>query len=92
MELKNNNNYCITICNTEQQKELYNSTLLFFDLISDINLNIMILNQNLSNIQLKILNKFFIKEYDGVIIQEDTIITLLEALIGFYNKIHIFHI
>ena len=47
--------YNVIVCNTEQQKELSNQTLSYFNLKADINLDCMKQNQTLAEIQARIL-------------------------------------
>ena len=94
--LKNSNTIEPILCNTEQQKELSNQALSFFDLKSDINLDIMEPNQQLANVQAKMLNKLDIlfkqNKYDAVVVQGDTMTVLCGALSAFYNKIPVFYV
>ncbi len=89
--------YNVIICNTEQQKELSNQTLGYFNLKADINLDCMRPNQSLSEIQSRILtaleNEVFSKyDIDAVIVQGDTMTVLCGALVGFYHKVPIYHV
>ncbi len=88
--------YNVIICNTEQQKELSNQTLAYFNLKADINLNSMKENQALSEVQARILNKlqevFNNNKIDLTFVQGDTISVLTGALASFYNKIPIAHV
>ncbi|MDR1285571.1 MAG: UDP-N-acetylglucosamine 2-epimerase (non-hydrolyzing) [Campylobacteraceae bacterium] len=91
-----NNIYKVTICNTEQQKELSNQTLNFFELKADITLNIMTKNQELITLQERLLSKMrnviLSGKFDAVIVQGDTMTAFCGALAGFYNKIPVFHV
>ncbi len=97
LELKKyNDKYNVIICNTEQQKELSNQTLEYFNLKADINLDCMKPNQSLAEVQTRILSaldKVF-KDYsiDATIVQGDTMTVLCGALVSFYNKVPIFHV
>lgn len=88
--------YNVIICNTEQQKELSNQTLAYFNLKADINLDCMRPNQSLLEIQTRILtalNKVFSENtIDATIVQGDTMTVLCGALASFYNKIPVFHV
>ena len=88
--------YNVIICNTEQQKELSNQTLRYFNLKADINLDCMRQNQSLAEVQVRIieaLNKVFLNNIiDATIVQGDTITVLCGALVSFYNKIPVFHV
>lgn len=88
--------YNVIICNTEQQKELSNQTLAYFNLKADINLDCMRPNQSLAEVQSRILTAldsvFSEKEIDATIVQGDTMTVLCGALTSFYRKIPVFHI
>ena len=88
--------YNVIICNTEQQKELSNQTLAYFNLKADINLDCMRPNQSLAEVQSRILTAldkvFAEKEVDATIVQGDTMTVLCGALTSFYRKIPVFHV
>lgn len=88
--------YNVIICNTEQQKELSNQTLAYFNLKADLNLDCMRPNQSLLEVQTRILtalNKVFNEnKVDASIVQGDTMTVLCGALASFYNKIPVFHV
>ncbi len=96
LALKNNRNYNVVVCNTEQQKELSNQTLNFFGLSADINLDVMTHNQTLSQLQTNLLNKLQdllqSQHFDATIVQGDTMTVFCAALVSFYNKIPVFHV
>ncbi len=97
IELKKHpDKYNVIVCNTEQQKELSNQTLEYFNLKADLNLDCMRPNQSLLEVQTRILtalNSVF-KNYtiDATIVQGDTMTVLCGALASFYNKIPLFHV
>lgn len=88
--------YNVIICNTEQQKELSNQTLEYFNLKADYNLDCMRENQSLAEIQSRILlnleNVFKEQEINATIVQGDTMSVLTGALVSFYHKIPVFHV
>lgn len=88
--------YDVIICNTEQQKELSNQTLAYFNLKADINLDCMRPNQSLAEVQSRILTAldsvFSEKEIDATVVQGDTMTVLCGALTSFYRKIPVFHV
>lgn len=88
--------YNVIVCNTEQQKELSNQTLSYFNLKADINLDCMKQNQTLAEIQARILislSKVFDEnEIDATIVQGDTMTVLCGALTSYYNKVPVFHV
>ena len=97
LELKKHpDKYNVIVCNTEQQKELSNQTLSYFDLEADINLNCMKPNQSLLEVQTRILTAlntvFLNNKIDATIVQGDTMTVLCGALASFYNKVPVFHV
>ncbi len=88
--------YRVIICNTEQQKELSNQTLCYFNLKADINLDCMRPNQSLVEVQTRILtslDKVFADNHiDATVVQGDTMTVLCGALTSFYRKIPVFHV
>lgn len=96
IELKKQQNINVTLCNTEQQKELSNQTLGFFNIIADINLNIMRPDQTLAGLQTRMLDRlnevFSSGSYDAAIVQGDTMSVFCGALAAFYNRVPVFHV
>ena len=95
LELKKHpDKYRVIICNTEQQKELSNQTLCYFNLQADINLDCMRPNQSLVEVQARILTAldkvFTDNQIDATIVQGDTMTVLCGALTSFYRKIPVF--
>lgn len=88
--------YNVVICNTEQQKELSNQTLAYFNLKADINLDVMRPDQTLIGVQTRILSAldrvYSENNFDATIVQGDTMTVLCGALASFYNKIPVFHV
>ena len=86
----------VIICNTEQQKELSNQTLKYFNLSADINLDCMRHNQSLAEVQTRILNGlnevFKNNIIDATFVQGDTMSVFCGALSSFYNKVPIYHV
>ena len=86
----------VIVCNTEQQKELSNQTLSYFNLKADLNLDCMKPDQSLLEVQTRILtalNRVFnAHKIDATIVQGDTMTVLCAALASFYNKIPVFHV
>lgn len=88
--------YNVIICNTEQQKELSNQTLSYFNLKADINLDCMRPDQSLLEVQTRILSAldkvFENNKIDATVVQGDTMTVLCGALASFYRKIPVYHI
>ncbi len=86
----------VVLCNTEQQKELSNQTLTYFGLHADVSLNVMTTDQTLSGLQARLsmaLDDVLRGEgADAVIVQGDTMSAFVGGLVGFYNRIPVFHV
>ena len=84
------------LCNTEQQKELSNQTLFFFNLASDVNLDVMRINQDLSSlagILIQKLSELFDKEdFAATIVQGDTMSAFCGAFVSFLKKVPVIHV
>ncbi len=96
LALKKNKNFNVLVCNTEQQKELSNQTLSFFDIKADFRLDVMRPNQTLSGLQACILEKLYDvydnNQIDATIVQGDTMTVFSGALNSFYHKVPVFHV
>ena len=89
------NEYKVIVCNTEQQKQLSNQTLDYFDFKADINLNAMSENQSLAEISsrlLLLLENVFKEKIDLTFVQGDTISAFSGALQSFYHKVPFCHV
>lgn len=93
---KYSSKFRVTICVTGQHKEMLNQVLEIFDLVPDINLNIMKKNQSLSDITIEVLRRleefFKQKEPDLIVVQGDTTTTFAASLAAYYARIKIAHI
>ena len=96
LELRRNPDYCVFVCNTEQQKELSNQTLGFFNIRVDFNLDVMRPNQTLAGVQSRILSAlsdvYANNHFDATIVQGDTMTVFCGALVSFYNRVPVFHV
>ncbi|WP_283249669.1 UDP-N-acetylglucosamine 2-epimerase [Helicobacter turcicus] len=96
LELRNNSEFKVLVCNTEQQKELSRQTLGYFGICADFSLGVMHPNQTLAGVQARILDSLWgiyqSNSIDATIIQGDTMSVFCGALVSFYNKIPIFHV
>lgn len=96
LELRKNPEYCVFVCNTEQQKELSNQTLGFFGIDADFKLDVMRPNQTLAGVQSRILTAlsdiFQNNHFDATIVQGDTMTVFCGALVSFYNRVPVFHV
>lgn len=95
-ELKGRKYFEVTVCNTEQQKDLSNQALQFFGETSDISLDIMTANQSLAglnaNLLISLQNVIEKNKYDCIIVQGDTMSVMAASQVAFYNRIPLFHV
>ena len=93
---KNTDSFTTTVCVTGQHREMLDQILNFFQIIPDIDLNLMTHNQSLTELTSKILLEVdkVIKngDYEYIIIQGDTTTVFASAVCAHYNKIKIIHI
>ena len=86
----------ITVCNTGQHKEMIDGLLKIFKIKPSINLNVMKNKQPLTFLFNKIfynLNNVILRSRPKIIlVHGDTISAAAASLVGFYNKIKVFHI
>ena len=96
LELKKNKEYKLNICVTAQHREMLDQVLKAFNIVPDVDLNIMKANQSLSELTargIQLLDKYF-KETnpDLVLVQGDTTTTFITSLVCFYHKIRVGHV
>lgn len=88
--------YDVTVCNTEQQKELSSQALGYFGIQADLMLDTMRPSQSLIGLQARMMEAlagvFESSEYDAVFVQGDTMSVLCGALAGFYHRVPVFHV
>jgi UDP-N-acetylglucosamine 2-epimerase (non-hydrolysing) len=96
LELNKNKYIDSILCVTAQHREMLDQVLTVFDLKPDYDLNIMKMNQTLTDITvnaLKGLEDIFIKEKpDLIVVHGDTTTTLAGTLAGFYQQIPVAHV
>jgi UDP-N-acetylglucosamine 2-epimerase (non-hydrolysing) len=94
--LRNEKNFSMKALATAQHREMLDQVLEIFKIKPDYDLNIMIENQNLSDVTSKCLNgvdEILKKERpDIVLIQGDTTTVFASALACYYNKIPVGHV
>ncbi len=94
--LNNDKYFCHKICSTGQHKDMLQQVLEIFNIKIDYNLNIMNVNQSLSdltaNILININNVFDDFKPDIVLVHGDTTTAFTVALAAFYKNIKIGHI
>ena len=86
----------VIVCVTSQHREMLDQVLKIFEIKPDINLNLMMHNQNLTNLTSLILNEMqkVISELqpDIVLVHGDTTTSLATSIAAFYNSIPIGHV
>ena len=93
---KEQNKFKVIVCLTGQHKEMVNQVVQFFNIPVDINLDLMVPNQTLTDLTANVLNTikdvFSEVKPDCVFIQGDTTTVMATALAAFYQKIPIAHV
>ena len=86
----------IKVCVTSQHRQMLDQVLNIFNIKPDFDLNLMIENQNLSNLTSSILNeiKIIFDKYlpDLVLVHGDTTTTLATSMAAFYASIPVGHV
>jgi UDP-N-acetylglucosamine 2-epimerase (non-hydrolysing) len=97
LELKKNKNYFdVVICVSGQHRKMLDSVLESFNIVPDVDLNVMRYNQDLtditSNILLGMRDVFKMFNPDLVLVHGDTTTSFATALSAFYHNIPIGHV
>ncbi len=86
----------VVVVNTAQHRQLLDDMLKMFNIVPDIDMNIMQENQSLAtltgNLFIKMEEIFNRMQFDCVIAQGDTTTTLVAAQVAFYHKIPFGHV
>lgn len=86
----------IQICVTAQHRQMLDQVLRIFEIVPDIDLNIMKPGQDLSDVTVSVLQgmKGIFEEYkpDVVLVHGDTTTTLATAMAGFYSGVPVGHV
>ncbi|MFZ4124717.1 MAG: non-hydrolyzing UDP-N-acetylglucosamine 2-epimerase [Rickettsiales bacterium] len=86
----------VSVCVTAQHRQMLDQVLELFNIVPDIDLNVMQPKQDLSDITSRVLlglrDVFTKQHYDMVLVHGDTTTTMAAALAAFYAKIPIGHI
>jgi UDP-N-acetylglucosamine 2-epimerase (non-hydrolysing) len=84
LQLGNNLNYHIFVCNTDPQKELSNQTIALFGICANFNLDGMLPNQSLAGSQARIMaglcDLYANNHFDATIVHGDAITVFCGAL------------
>lgn len=94
--LSNDEKFCHKLCVTGQHKELLYQALDIFDIVPDVDLQVMAPNQTLGDITSKILTAFTetLKQVkpDLVLVHGDTTTSMACAMAAFYQQIPVGHV
>jgi len=94
--LRKNTKIKCHVCVTAQHREMLDQVLNIFDIVPDVDLDIMRPNQSLAYLTargVEAINGYLIKEKpDMVVVQGDTTTTFVASLAAFYNNVPIAHI
>lgn len=86
----------VVVCLTAQQREMVDQTLKVFDIVPDVDLDLMSANQTLTDIASKVIASIgdVIRSVnpDLILVQGDTTTAFCGALAGFYTKTKVGHI
>ena len=86
----------IDLISTGQHKEMLNQVFDIFDVEPAISLELMTKNQTLNGLASKLINSLdellLRNEYNGVIVQGDTLTAMISAMVSFNNRISVFHV
>lgn len=96
LELRKNAKVECQVCVTAQHREMLDQVLEIFDIIPDVDLDLMKQNQKLSGLTSQAITGIdrYLTEYspDMILIQGDTTTVLSAALAAFYHKIPVGHV
>ncbi|NDC82190.1 UDP-N-acetylglucosamine 2-epimerase (non-hydrolyzing) [bacterium] len=94
--LRSDSRFTTTVIITGQHDTLLHPVLSFFDITPDVQLNVIVPGQSLSQLNSKLLSELdpLVSKYhlNGIIAQGDTTSALAGAMVGFYNKLDVFHV
>lgn len=95
-KLRQNSAMRVTVCATGQHREMLSQAFNDFNIIPDINLDVMTNAQSLGHLSSVLFEKFdkFLGEAqpDWLLVQGDTTSVMVAALCAFYRNIHIGHV
>lgn len=96
MALKKHNEIESKVCVTAQHRQMLDQVLEAFDIRPDIDLNLMMPNQSLSQISAAIFTHLdpVLTEFkpDWILIQGDTATVAVAAMVGYYHQVKVGHI
>jgi UDP-N-acetylglucosamine 2-epimerase (non-hydrolysing) len=93
---RDTSNFQTIVAVTGQHREMLDQVLVFFDIVPDYDLNLMMPGQSLSQLTSRLaasLDELLLKSKpDIVFVQGDTTTAMMGALISFYHQIKVIHI
>lgn len=93
---KENSYFDVKVCVTGQHREMLDQVLQLFNIIPDFDLNVMKVNQNLTDLTCSILTGLRAvitsSRPDVVLVHGDTTTTMAASLASYYEKINVAHI
>jgi UDP-N-acetylglucosamine 2-epimerase (non-hydrolysing) len=96
LALKEHSEFECHVCVTAQHREMLDQVLDIFEIIPDVDLDLMKPNQSLAGLTARAVSGLdeYLKEYhpDMVLVQGDTTTVLAGALAAFYNQIPVGHV
>ncbi len=96
LEFKKNTSFDVNVCVTAQHREMLDQVLEIFEIVPDVDLNLMQPNQTLSKLTAKVINSVdeYLEKYkpDVIFVQGDTTTVFAVSLVAFYKKIKIAHV
>ncbi|HAP35671.1 MAG TPA: UDP-N-acetylglucosamine 2-epimerase (non-hydrolyzing) [Bacteroidetes bacterium] len=96
LDLKNDPRFTVHICVTAQHRQMLDQVLEIFNIVPDVDLNIMKPNQSLSELTANAIvgidNYLKTHKPDLVLVQGDTTTVFAASLVSFYHKIPIGHV
>ncbi len=96
LEFKKNTDYEVNVCVTAQHREMLDQVLEIFEIVPDVDLNLMQPNQTLSKLTAKVITSIdeYLDDYkpDLIFVQGDTTTVFAVSLVAFYKKIRIAHV
>ena len=96
LAFKNVKQFQVDLISTGQHKEMLNQVFDIFKVSPTVSLNLMTANQTLNGLASKLIssldNLVLKNNYDGVIVQGDTLTAMVGAMVAFNTKVSVFHV
>jgi UDP-N-acetylglucosamine 2-epimerase (non-hydrolysing) len=96
LAFQNVKDFQVDLISTGQHKEMLDQVFDIFKVDPDVSLNLMTSNQTLNGLASKLTSNIdsilLQNNYNGVIVQGDTLTAMISAMVAFNNKISVFHV